>query len=450
MNRPPSTTLSRLFLPALPLLILLLHLTHPLQTSATPQTSLLSALADSSFSFSSTTPIPISALSVLMKALLSNSPTLPQPLTALPPANTQPTSPVTAYLNARRLARITALCAATPCNINEADPVFGTTPLHIAAASNDAALTTYLLSRGADVNAVDAAGRKPANLTYDAFIPNSKKWARAAGRHNCDLPQVIFPPPGAAADDAVREARRLVSEGEPVLLRGALRHFAPALVESWRVDDLLAQFGAVNVTVGSVPYAAEFELEVQAMSLGEYYERFVHEGADGQALYVFDRHSELSAAGYEVVADMVRAIMPVPSLIVDPEDAGGVEAIHFYLGRPGSGAPFHIHSDAVNAVVAGSKRWFVYTPKRTLYSRTPIQEWIDGDYTRLSEGEKPLECIQEAGDVVYVPLDWGHAVVNLEENTFGYALELLNKRDTLARYRPASAEAEAFLVHEEL
>lgn len=445
------SNLSRLFLPALPLLTLLIfHLIHPLQTLATPQTSLLSALAESSFSFSSSTPIPISTLSVHMKALLSNSPTLPQPLSTLPSANTQHTSPVTAYLNALRLDRIRALCATSACNINEADPVFGTTPLHIAAASNDAALTTYLLSRGANLNAVDAAGRKPANLTYDAFIPNSKKWARAAGRHNCDLPQVVFPPHGAPAGDAVREARRLVSEGEPVLLRGALRHFAPALVDSWRIDDLLEHFGRVNVTVGSVPYAAEFDLEARTMSLGEYYERFVRESADGQALYVFDRHSDLSAAGYQVVADMVRAIMPVPSLIVDPEDAGGVESIHFFLGRPGSGAPFHIHADAVNAVVAGSKRWFVYTPKRTLYSRTPIQEWIDGDYSRLSEAEKPLECIQEAGDVVYVPLDWGHAVVNLEENTFGYSLELLNKRDTLARYRPTRAEAEAFLVHEEL
>jgi ribosomal protein L16 Arg81 hydroxylase len=69
-----------------------------------------------------------------------------------------------------------------------------------------------------------------------------------------------------------------------------------------------------------------------------------------------------------------------------------------------------------------------------LYSRKHIKRWLDEDYEGLAEAEKPLECIQRPGDVIYVPLDWGHAVINLEENTFGYALELLNKRDTFAEF----------------
>lgn len=267
---------------------------------------------------------------------------------------------------------------------------------------------------------------------------------------HCDLPEVVFD--ASAGVDALREAaseaRRLVGEGEPVLLRGALRHFAPRMVEGWSVERLLERFRDVRVDVGAVPYAKAFGVEVKSMTLGEYYERFVRRSGE-EPLYVFDRHSELSAAGYEAVAGMVCELFPVPSLIMDPDESGGVGGMHFYLGRPGSGAPFHIHADAVNAVVAGSKRWFVYTPKRTLYSRTPVQEWIDNDYTKLEEADKPLECIQEAGDVVYIPLDWGHAVVNLEENTFGYALELLNKRDTFARYRSGGSVATP-LTHDEL
>lgn len=34
----------------------------------------------------------------------------------------------------------------------------------------------------------------------------------------------------------------------------------------------------------------------------------------------------------------------------------------------------------------------------------------------------PLECVQEAGDIMYVPTDWGHGVLNLETSV-GVATE---------------------------
>jgi oxalate decarboxylase/phosphoglucose isomerase-like protein (cupin superfamily) len=36
--------------------------------------------------------------------------------------------------------------------------------------------------------------------------------------------------------------------------------------------------------------------------------------------------------------------------------------------------------------------------------------------------DSPMECVQEAGDVIFVPRHWGHAVLNLQ-TTIGYALE---------------------------
>lgn len=35
-----------------------------------------------------------------------------------------------------------------------------------------------------------------------------------------------------------------------------------------------------------------------------------------------------------------------------------------------------------------------------------------------------MECVQEAGDVVFVPGTWGHATLNLEES-IGYASEFV-------------------------
>ena len=46
-----------------------------------------------------------------------------------------------------------------------------------------------------------------------------------------------------------------------------------------------------------------------------------------------------------------------------------------------------------------------------------ITEWFINFYHRMSESSvKPLECICEAGEVIFVPSGWWHIVFNLEES----------------------------------
>ena len=40
----------------------------------------------------------------------------------------------------------------------------------------------------------------------------------------------------------------------------------------------------------------------------------------------------------------------------------------------------------------------------------------------MAPDAKPLECTQFAGDVMYVPRGWGHAILNMA-TSIGYALE---------------------------
>ena len=35
---------------------------------------------------------------------------------------------------------------------------------------------------------------------------------------------------------------------------------------------------------------------------------------------------------------------------------------------------------------------------------------------------QPLECMQNAGDVLYIPSGWGHATINIDES-IGFAVE---------------------------
>lgn len=322
------------------------------------------------------------------------------------------------------MQRVKRFCSLNRCNPSEADPHFGLTPLHLAAVAGDHELTQYLTSLGA-VPQPDHVARLPRNLSFANFISNSKKWARAAGRNDCDFPIVNYD----GSPEARAEASRLVGEGEPVLLRGAFTHYARDM--DWDVTKWVHQFREMQVTVGHVPYAAAFNLSTNRMNLGEYYERFVKPESDAP-LYVFNKGQEVCHDGYHALGRLVEEAFPSPQLVAHPDETGGMAGIHFFFGKKGSGAPFHIHADAINAAVSGEKRWFVFTPGKTLYSRKTIKRWVEEDYPSLKEEDRPLECVQKKGDVVYVPLDWGHAVLNVEENTFGYALELLNRRDTLS------------------
>jgi len=104
----------------------------------------------------------------------------------------------------------------------------------------------------------------------------------------------------------------------------------------------------------------------------------------------------------------------------------------FVIGPPRSGSPFHIdpyRTSAWNAVLVGRKRWALYP--YTQYppgvdfdwdedgnfdsdSPEPIK-WFVETYPFLPEDKKPIECILEAGEILYVPSGWWHQVLNLTE-----------------------------------
>jgi hypothetical protein len=106
-----------------------------------------------------------------------------------------------------------------------------------------------------------------------------------------------------------------------------------------------------------------------------------------------------------------------------PASAGGHVTAQVYVGGAGSGAALHHHGDAVNGLSWGLKRWVLVPPLRAAFdTRTTAAQ----HFRRSSGGDvdekSALECTQEAGDVVYVPRGWGHAVLNLRPSV-GWAVE---------------------------
>ena len=73
-------------------------------------------------------------------------------------------------------------------------------------------------------------------------------------------------------------------------------------------------------------------------------------------------------------------------------------------------------------VLFGAKRWTLYpgspggVPPEAGYNPTePHLQWLHDVYPKVKDNEalKPMECVQRAGDVIYVPEGWYHATVNL-------------------------------------
>ena len=457
--------------------------------------SILAVFAREAFDWSSsTTPAPLSATAVLVKAVLAGRTSVPASgLEKAVEFSTGSDSdggvldvrvgPVRDVISARILSKVKQLCASSSaaCDPNESDPEFGTTPLHLAELWGSSELAEYLRSLGASPDTFDTVGRQPRNMTFKAFSANSKKAADARlpspgsapvsaadlQDMRCEIPEVtvpLFPSAAATAAEkpaqdaeeqrqqweqsalaALAEVRRLVSEGEPVMVRNVipwLLQQQPSELQFPDASTFADTWGHRPVDVGGVPYAKNFDLVNERTTLKDYMTvtAAAAAAADGGSggggrkdpaaarlppNYVFQVDTEACAEGRELLGRIVEAALPSsgdkPIVCPPPGGLRGLESVHYYLGGKSSGAPFHIHSDALNLAVSGKKKWWVVTPRSAVWSKRHIREYAEAGKGGPSAGgeDRPMECVQRGGDLVYVPGDWGHAAMNLEDGTFG-------------------------------
>ena len=92
----------------------------------------------------------------------------------------------------------------------------------------------------------------------------------------------------------------------------------------------------------------------------------------------------------------------------------------FSIGKDGAGLPLHEHAQTWSELIIGRKRWSIYHPTHRPLPPpgfSPMQthvEWLLGEnYTMLAPEQKPLECVQQPGEVVYLPDGWLHGTVSL-------------------------------------
>jgi len=108
------------------------------------------------------------------------------------------------------------------------------------------------------------------------------------------------------------------------------------------------------------------------------------------------------------------------------------------VGPPRSGSGLHVDplaTAAWNTLLRGRKRWALFPPGTPAALVAPREaglgreapDWFAAVYPRSRapgwQGPPVLDCVQEAGETVYVPGGWWHAVLNLPSADGGRAHE---------------------------
>ena len=255
----------------------------------------------------------------------------------------------------------------------------------------------------------------------------------------CDILEV-FPPStdnnGTSAPSLREFLDEFVARGRPAVFRGAGRGLP--IRSSFRKSAFVEQYGRHRVPVSTIPYAGSFGMRAAVTTMAELANATTDGGAAAAAAgqsYAF------STPMQDYIAEMQRDAPPPPFLA---ELLSGPEAsaeLQFFLGPAGSGAPVHFHGHAVNVLAYGAKRWFLYPPAAARYSKRAAQpfardlhaaaaaaasEEAAAKKEREDDGAsawEPLECVQEAGDLMFVPTLWAHGTLNLKQS-IGVAYEL--------------------------
>jgi len=89
---------------------------------------------------------------------------------------------------------------------------------------------------------------------------------------------------------------------------------------------------------------------------------------------------------------------------------------------------FHIHKQRLNELLYGQKHWVFYKsaniPSTGFHPQENLHDWLRDIYPTLNVKEvHPIEIIQNAGEIVYIPEGWYHATRTTSELSISISYE---------------------------
>lgn len=324
----------------------------------------------------------------------------------------------------------------------------GLTALHVAAIAGSTAVVEMLVQAGLKQSSLDSFNRSALDVACYQHWP-STMMARCLKTQlptGCPPPPLYLPPskgfksggwlPSAITLPLLLTVERCdidiigytassdellldyLSLQRPVVIRNATnRQSLRNLFRHWQRDSIVEKYGDLTFREVLVPYARAFGTNDTVVTLRSFIERLKqqkHQVSDvldmAPPTYIFESIPESSP---------ILEHFKIPSVLNPTLTDIVTREIQFYVGGALSGAPPHYHSSAWNVLVYGLKRWFIYPPHESFYSKQHVWDWW-----RSGNRPQALECVQHPGDLVLLPDMWGHAVINLRESV-GVASEFI-------------------------
>ena len=239
-----------------------------------------------------------------------------------------------------------------------------------------------------------AAGRRPSSSPHPP----------------CTIPRI------SAAELTAQEFLATRRHHQPLLLSGLTADWRAK--DRWTWDFLLdenASAASTAVNVGTGASLAASGLASARPSLSSFVQQSVLQPDEaGNPDYIFD------GAFFAGRRSALRADYHVP-LDYFPFQVHQ-DNVTFFAGRAGSGLGFHKHGEAINVLVLGRKQWLIYRPESLSLAMgmdpgLSGAQWLEQIYPTLPAEARPeFECVQEAGEILYLPALFHHATVNLEDS----------------------------------
>lgn len=197
----------------------------------------------------------------------------------------------------------------------------------------------------------------------------------------------------------------------PVLLKGVAKDWE--LMDKWSKDYIMESSGSYvcNIISDSRPASSKDQT-----TLNNYFSRV--KGKSTLTLERFDK-DDFPAFLNDI---------PIPNELFGMKD---IARYFFFHSVTDAGTLPHNHRDAFNILQSGSKKWAffdasqMHSPlgfkvQREFFASYPqgshARDWFKNELPKLGKRLPDVQtCIQEAGDIVYIPSEYSHTVLNLSE-----------------------------------
>jgi ankyrin repeat protein len=327
-------------------------------------------------------------------------------------------------------------------SISAADSRLGRTALHIAVVSRSAAVVKLLLGAVVDnyipTDVPDISGLTPFDIAKQQIPPENSVLQQFAGAAeagktsaavDCPLPHISI-----TAPDAQKMVRQYMSLSQAFVLKTHELADEGGSVGLDELNDFVDRFGDLEVKVGDGPYAEKHGKGHGTTTISEF--ATSPEARDGKWI-AFDNQFFENPANTELRAAMATQSQKWKVGASCGSQLGGSDGLggsQLSFGLKGSGAHMHMHATAFNYLFFGEKLWTFdlrfcwpeFLERNRFYDamggRRNNQIMVNPkcgeekeDFVLIrQEPRGDLQCVQRAGELMFVPKEWGHQTINLQ------------------------------------